>query len=165
MQCVSGRVPANYWIHCKHLTIGKKKMSKRTGNVLYVKELAKCDVPSECLRYYLISEKYRNKLDFTTERFKQEICRVHEMIEIFERVGDFGSRSESFDARVYNRIITEFEDAMNNDLNTKLAFRRVFRELLNAEKELNLGKMSREKAKGISSAIEKIDKVFGIFVS
>src|SRR5208283_4388002 len=61
-EAASGKRMANFWLHARHLTINKRKMSKRTGNVLYVSQLKKKGVPPGCLRFYLLSEKYRKPL-------------------------------------------------------------------------------------------------------
>ncbi|MDD5172442.1 MAG: cysteine--tRNA ligase, partial [Candidatus ainarchaeum sp.] len=72
-EAATGRRFANFWFHPRHLTLGKRKMSKRTGNVLYVKDLLKMGAHPQCIRYYLMSKSYRKTLDFTLERFESEV--------------------------------------------------------------------------------------------
>jgi len=165
----TGKNPANFWLHARHLTIGKRKMSKRTGNVLYVKQLERKGIPPKCLRFYLISERYRRPLDFTIRRFGEEICvcdRARGIIRKLERIRT-GSLEHGMERglgkQIAGKLLAGFEHAMDNDLNTSLAFARIFKDLDNIEVMMKEGRISKTDAKEILNAVTKIDSVFGVF--
>ncbi|VVC03681.1 Cysteine--tRNA ligase [Candidatus Bilamarchaeum dharawalense] len=163
-ESATGKKFANFWLHAKHLTIGKKKMSKRTGNVLYVKQLKKAGVPPKCLRFYLTSEKYRNSLDFTIEKFKSKVCNCEQTRKMVTRLKkNGGSGGGKVGERIAKKIIGGFEDAMDDDLNTKLAYRRIFRIMKDVEKLIKEKKLTKKDSLAIISAIEKIDDVLRVF--
>jgi cysteinyl-tRNA synthetase len=163
-ESATGKPLANFWMHAKHLTVRKRKMSKRGGTVYYVKELRKMGVPPKCLRFYLISEKYRNRLDFTIQKFKWKVCNCEDVsimikdLKKLKKKGD-GRRGE----RIARRLIGGFENAMDDDLNTKLAFRRIFSETGKARRLMAEKKLTARDAELIVKAIERIDGVLRVF--
>ncbi|VVB98296.1 Cysteine--tRNA ligase [uncultured archaeon] len=162
----TGKMPARFWLHCRHLTIHKKKMSKRTGNVFYVGQLREMGVEPSCLRFYLISSRYRNRLDFTMGKMRVQLLllnRAKKTIRALRALSGKGSaKARSALAR---KLVSGFESAMDDDLNTRLAFKRIFRLLGNAEKLSASGKLLPQDARGIVRAIEKMDSVLGVLCS
>lgn len=160
----TGRPPARFWLHAKHLTINRKKMSKRTGNVLYVTQLAKEDIHPKCLRFYLISERYRHPLDFTWAWFMKETCHCEHAEKIraaLRKVKGAGNGKRG--QEIARRMLGAFEAAMDDDLNTKLAFRRIFSQFRSIDVLLKAGKLTANDAKAIVGAMEKINGVLGVF--
>lgn len=159
-EAATGKKFANVWLHAKHLTIGKKKMSKRTGNVLYVSQLKKAGVPPKCLRFYLTCERYRSKLDFTIDKFKGKICECEKVRKLITRLGKIKAKGDGVvGARIGKTLIASFTSAMDDDLNTKLAYKRIFRILGSVE----LKKLTKEDAEQILGAIGRIDSVLRVF--
>lgn len=163
-ESASGKKFANFWLHSKHLTIEKKKMSKRTGNVLYVKQLKKAGVPPKCLRFYLTSERYRNSLDFSIEKFKSKICdceKTRKLINKLRTVKDDGF--DKIGKKLAKKLINGFESAMDDDLNTKLAYKRIFAVMDRVDGLIRAKKLSRKDCIGIIGAMKKIDSVLCVF--
>jgi len=163
-ESATGKKLANFWLHARHLTINKRKMSKRTGNVLYVSQLRKMGVPSGCLRFYLISERYRRPLDFTLKRFKATVCQCHEASGIVAKLRKAKSSGDGERGKIIaRRLLSGFESAMDDDLDTGLAFRRLFRILRDAGALLKAKKLSKADAKAICGAMDRIDLVLWVF--
>ncbi|MFH1520643.1 MAG: cysteine--tRNA ligase [Candidatus Micrarchaeota archaeon] len=163
-ESASGEKLANFWLHAKHLTIEKKKMSKRTGNVLYVKQLKKAGVPPNCLRFYLTSEKYRNPLDFSIEKFKSKVCDCEKTRKLIKKLKNISGSGGSKIGKTYAKKLLEgFENAMDDDLNTKLAYKRIFAVMDNVEILINAKKLSKKDCIEIVRAIGKIDSVLRVF--
>ncbi|HSB47091.1 MAG TPA: cysteine--tRNA ligase [Candidatus Bilamarchaeum sp.] len=163
-ESASGKRLANFWMHARHLTVGKKKMSKRTGNVLYVGELEKLGVPPKCLRYYLLSERYRSRLDFTIEKFQERICDCNYTRDLMKRLARLGgSGGGELGARVAGKLLGGFEDAMDDDLNTRLAQKRIYRISGEIEGLLKRKKLAKADARAILAALKKADSVLRVF--
>jgi cysteinyl-tRNA synthetase len=168
-EVVTGKPPVNFWLHAKHLTIGKKKMSKRTGNVLYVKQIEDMGISPSQLRFYLISERYRKPLDFTIERFKHRIQQFGEAMKTLKALRRLAGKSIVKRQRkrlgpIMNRkILCGFEGAMDDDLNTRLAFKRLFCMLGKADECLKKGKLTPRCAHELLATLERIDNVLGVF--
>ncbi len=160
-KAATGKMPARFWIHAKHLTIDKKKMSKRTGNVLYLKDLIGEGIPKKCLRYYLISERYRNPLDLTVVEFSERMCECNETRKIIAKLATVNKPGNGKTGKaIAQKIISGFEHAMDDDLNTKLAFKRIFKEFRNVDGMMT--RLTKEDAHAILDAIRKIDNVLGV---
>lgn len=69
-EALSGKPLANYWMHNGFLNMNNEKMSKSLGNVINVKELVKLTKP-EAVRFLMLSNHYRNPLNFNDEALKQ----------------------------------------------------------------------------------------------
>ena len=167
----SGKPPAKFWLHARHLTINKRKMSKRTGNVLYVRQLLKEGLHPQCLRFYLISERYRSPLDFTWNEFKKRTCGCEHTRGVLAKLRKLGGtrnrKRETGNGKrgnaVARKLLAGFGSAMDDDLNTKLAFKRIFRAMGEAESLLAAGKLDAAGARAILAALERINSVLGVF--
>ena len=61
---------AKYWVHNGFVTVEGEKMSKSLGNVLLAHDLVK-DTPGEVLRLTLLSAHYRQPLDWSEDKIRQ----------------------------------------------------------------------------------------------
>jgi len=77
IEAVSGTTFANFWLHGEHVLLDGKKISKSKGNIIYPGDLLARGISAAGLRFGLISEHYRRKLDLTDLFLleKEERCR------------------------------------------------------------------------------------------
>jgi cysteinyl-tRNA synthetase len=163
----TGKLPAAFWLHARHLTVDKKKMSKRTCNVLYVRQMLHGDMHPKCLRFYLIRERYRSPMDFSWNEFKKRTCDCEQTRRMLAKLRTLarkrlignGKRGQ----RIALRLMNGFREAMDDDLNTKLAFKRIFTVFRELEPLLKAGKLTARDAKALLAAMERIDGVLGVF--
>ncbi|MCU0622160.1 MAG: cysteine--tRNA ligase, partial [Gemmatimonadales bacterium] len=66
-ESATGRPFANFWTENGMVNLGGEKMSKSTGNLFFVEDIAKNADP-EVVRFYLLSTHYRSPIEFTLER-------------------------------------------------------------------------------------------------
>ncbi|MCI0503199.1 cysteine--tRNA ligase [Candidatus Micrarchaeota archaeon] len=161
----TGKKLANFWLHSRHLTLGKKKMSKRTGNVLYVKDLLGAGAHPGCIRFYLLSKRYRTRLDFSQAQFERRVCaceRTGTILGQLRKIGDSGGNGMA-GSKIAGRLLSAFGKAMDDDLDTGRAFRAIFSAFARIEAMIRKDKLSREDAKAILSAMGRIDSVLGVF--
>jgi cysteinyl-tRNA synthetase len=69
-ECANGQTFVNYWLHCQHLIIDSKKMSKSLGNFFTLAEVLRRGFAPMAVRYLLISTHYRKLLNFTFENLE-----------------------------------------------------------------------------------------------
>ncbi|MFA5106461.1 MAG: cysteine--tRNA ligase [Candidatus Micrarchaeia archaeon] len=70
-ECFAGDDFVGYWFHVKHLTVNKKKMSKRIGNVHYLAGLEKMGFSGQDLRYFYLQRHYRQNQDFNMREMRR----------------------------------------------------------------------------------------------
>ena len=118
-ECASGCKFANYWIHSGLLKINGEKMSKSLGNFAMLKDLFNSYHP-EVIRYYLISSHYRSSLNFDNESLDQaraSLSRIYQAI----------SKASEKSNYLHDESVEEFNNAMNDDLNTPEALSVLFK--------------------------------------
>jgi cysteinyl-tRNA synthetase len=158
---------ANFWMHSGHLTLRKRKMSKRTGNVLYVGQLLRTGAHPQCIRYYLLSGRYRKPLDFDPYRFKERVCgceRAGKILTLLRKIS--GNRKKGIGKAgkgIARRLIASFERSMDDDLDTGRAFGGIFSFFPSIESRIRGRELGAADAVAIIDALKKIDAVLGVF--
>ena len=128
---------ANYWMHCGHLMINGKKMSKSLNNFITIRDvLRQYDV--ETVKYFMNSAHYRTQLDFSPTIMKQahaSLERLYRALESFsyqELISGSGNGngSEGGKAATTSSEPTDeehkFYEAMDDDFNTPKALSILF---------------------------------------
>ncbi|MBI3440199.1 MAG: cysteine--tRNA ligase [Proteobacteria bacterium] len=116
--CAHGGEPyVNYWMHNGHLMVEGQKMSKSVGNVLLVHDLIQ-QVPGEVIRYALLSAHYRQPFDWTKELLQQSARTLDRYYGLLRDAKDI----HISDVEQQIGRSREIVDALENDLNTPLAF-------------------------------------------
>ncbi len=159
-----------YWVHGEHLNVDQQKMSKSLGNIYSLRELEEMKYDPLTLRYALLSVPHRTKLNFTTQSLddaKSAISRIESFLLRLEEVMASGPKdaahaSESGDALI-GRFLNDFQEAMDDDLNTAGALGALFTLIRDANTAIDAGSISPGDAAGIHAALQKIDPVLDIF--
>ena len=155
---VSGKQFSRYWLHGGHLFVDGKKMSKSKGNVYYPKDILAKGFSVRQLRFFLIYRHYRQKLNFTFEKFTQTIRKLdsfRSMIADFEKVKPLSHLEKP--EMIADKITNVFEEYMNNDLDVKFAFDNVYETVSRLHKKLPL--VNAKTIKNVLDDLRKIDMV------
>ncbi len=136
-----GKKFVNYWVHNGMVNVSGEKMSKSLGNFKTIRDLLK-DYKPEVIRYFIISAHYRKPVDFSKKALDSASDSYERLKNILKDVRDDGKENKKY--------LKEFENAMNDDLNTPRALAVLWRMLRD------------EKAKGKIKTIKRIDKIFGL---
>jgi len=143
---------ARYWVHGRFLLVNNRKMAKRDGTFFTVKDLLDPRkegrdelanelerlgfvggrVPANVLRFSLISNQYTQPMNFSLETLaaaKSSVERIQTRFDkLREVVGDNGgSVASDHVIALVNRAEAEFDDALNDNLNTPNALAAVFK--------------------------------------
>ncbi len=141
-----------YWIHCEHLFVDGKKMSKSLGNFYTLRDLIEKGYPPRAFRYVCVSSHYKQQLNFTLKTLdaaENTIKRLDNFVFILNVIKE---RSEDKSIRdELKQKIEEFKDTFDNfladNLDTPKALATVFdfmsyvnktKDLSSAEAELSL---------------------------
>jgi cysteinyl-tRNA synthetase len=121
-EAASGKQFSSYWLHGGHLFVDGEKMSKSKGNVTYTSDVTAKGFSGEDLRFYLIDGPYRQERDFTFDKLAQEKQKLTELRDLAVDLMQTKPYSAGADGSVENKIASDFEMHMNNDLDVKGAF-------------------------------------------
>jgi cysteinyl-tRNA synthetase len=120
-EAVSEKQFSKYWLHGGHLFVEGEKMSKSKGNVYYLKDLLAKGFSGSQLRFFLIYRPYRQKLNFTFERFAETTKKLDSFRGLVQDLMQTKPIDEQA-SECNNSITSGFEECMNNDLDVKSAF-------------------------------------------
>lgn len=139
----TGKKPCvKIWMHNSFLKFNSEKMSKSRTGILKIQDLIEKGYSVMHLRYFYLSSNYRKPLNFTFENLDSSK-------ESYSRLKNIISRIED-DKKENKEYLKEFEEAMNNDLNTSKALQVLWKLVRD------------EQAFGKINTIKKIDEVFGL---
>jgi cysteinyl-tRNA synthetase len=166
----TGKPFVRYWIHGEHLNVDAQKMSKSLGNIYTLGEIEEMGYDALVLRYALLSVPYRTKLNFTNTSLddaKNALTRIESFLLRLDDViasapKDAAHADEEGDALI-GKFLGEFQEAMDDDLNTAGALGALFTLIRDANVAIDAGRLSAGDANGIKSALVKIDPVLDIF--
>ncbi|MEM2074637.1 MAG: cysteine--tRNA ligase [Zestosphaera sp.] len=114
----------NFWIHVGLLTVGGEKMSKSLGNIVTIREVID-KYGANTLRLYLLQTHYRSPIDFTWDAL-DNARRTFSKVEVaYSRLRQLEIRNDDEvnedEKTLLSRIEgarMDFDESMNNDLNT-----------------------------------------------
>ncbi len=170
MESHSGKTYANYYMHGEHLIVDGTPMSKSRGNILYPDNLVERGYDHKHLRFFLIHEHYRKKLNFTDETFECTIGRlerVRSLVEkLTERSASSGKKksngSKSSVDQLVDSIESQFVKHMNDDFSVGVAFNAVTDTLEEIAKSDGGDQLNRDQKNRITRQLQSIDTVLGV---
>ncbi len=139
----TGRRFARYWMHARFLQVDGGKMSKSLGNTYVLDDVKARGAEPRALRFALIRGHYRQPLNFTWEILDESAKALEGLDDLARRLrlaaqGRNAADDPSGGADALAEARAKFETAMNDDLNTAMAFSALF-ELRSAVLESRLG--------------------------
>ncbi len=142
-EAVTGKVPANFWMHGEFMVVDEKRMGKSEGNAMTLDWLKEQNISPLEYRYFCLGTHYRKPLSFSLEAIvsaskalKNIQAKVATMVEV--QIG-------------CAELEQKFKEAINDDLNTPQALAVVW-EVLKSNYPDGVKKAS----------LLKIDEVLGL---
>lgn len=166
----TGKQFARYWIHNGFIQINSEKMSKSLGNFLTIHELLKTFHP-EVIRLFILSAHYRSPLDYTEKNIhatQQSLTRWYTTLDRIRTSSKHDSESSSSEilSQKIQSLVTEFEQAMDDDFNTAKVVGLLFDLSREWNKFLDENQTVNSKlVENFEQGVQKIHEVLGIFGS
>ncbi|MFH0829572.1 MAG: cysteine--tRNA ligase, partial [Candidatus Aenigmatarchaeota archaeon] len=160
----TGRPFVNYWLHIAFLMVDGKKMSKSLGNFYTLRDVLAKGYDSRAIRWLLFSAHYRDPLNFTFKALDAAGKTVDNLLDFMERLREVqakGKHNEALSAAV-KRVLEDWKEAMDNDLNVPEALKAMFLLETEANKALDKGELDNHNKKEVLEAMEGFDKVLGV---
>jgi cysteinyl-tRNA synthetase len=156
---------AKYWLHGEFLKIDSEKMSKSLGNFYTFRDLKDKGINPTAIRYLLFSIPYRNQLNFTSKGLEGAENAV-ERLQNFKRLvrdasTEAGSNPET--KALIEKSLTNFENALDDDLNTSMALAAIHNLVREINTLLARDALLSDDKQAVLDAIAKFDSVFNIF--
>ena len=107
----------NYWFHVLHLNTNSGKMSKSKGEFLTVSLLEEKGYKPVIYRFFCLQSHYRKSLVFSWENLDNAVVAYNKLI---EKIAPLTKESGDIDRAEYDRLMKDFRDALDNDINTAM---------------------------------------------
>jgi cysteinyl-tRNA synthetase len=155
----AGEPFVKYWLHGAHLLVEGKKMSKSLGNYFTLRDLLAKGFTGREVRYLLLTAHYRESFNFTLDGLqgaRAALARIDQWLAKLREVAGGGAGNADAD------LISQFESALDNDLNVSTAWGLIFEWLRQSNKDLSEGKIAPSAASSALATWNKMDSVLGI---
>lgn len=164
-ECYTGQKYVNFWLHNRHLLFEGKKMSKSKGTIFTMEEIKEKGFSAMDLRLLFLSSHYRSQMDFSwtsLEQARKNLQKINDFVLNMEATASRNIESEnSLNISQYQE---NFENAMNDDLNTPLALSVLYELISEINKKNTSNAMSSTEARSILGLWKKINSVFGLIL-
>ena len=177
--------PARYWLHTNMLTVNGVRMSKSAGNGFLPEELFSGSHPlldkaysPMNVRFFMLQTHYRSTLDFSNEALQAAEKGLKRLWEAYETLSGFNwpsavtnndqqsSINVQLDTKVL-KLISEFDENMNDDFNTAKVLASMFEvvPIINSikDKTIALTDLSADTLKLLQTKFKSyLEDVFGL---
>ena len=163
-EALTGKPFVKTWLHAEHLLVNGQKMSKSSGNFYTLRDLIENGHKPLPVRYLLASVPYRKQLNFTFDA-------LHQATQSVERLRNFRLRlkMEKFRAgedaeltRKAQEAKKQFEEAMDDDLNTARALGAVFDLVREGNTAMDRSRFRLDNTKAFQETLHAWDRIFDI---
>jgi len=163
-EAVTSKPFARFWIHAEHLLVENEKMSKSKGNFFTLRDLLEKGYDAQAIRYLLLSVQYRKQLNFTMAGMEQAQNSLERIKRFLFRLKTShvpaGCSPELKDQVAAAR--TEFEEGLDDDLNTARALGAIFILITDGHNALDRESMREDNRAEILQWFDEVDKRLAI---
>ena len=162
-EAATGKKFVNYWLHNEHLLVEGHKMSKKLGNFYTLRDLLGKGYDPIAIRYLLLSTHYRAQFNFTFEGLdaaKSAVERLRNFVRRLQGADGKGSHGK-VDSAVHV-VQTDFDCAMDDDLNISVALGALFDFVRDVNGLLDAGVVSKKEADLAAAEMHEFDAVLGV---
>ena len=163
-EAATGRPFANFWTENGMVNLSGEKMSKSTGNLFFIEDIAAAADP-EVVRFYLLSTHYRSPIEFSHERLAEAGVAYQRLRTPLERANVWSNPDGSPPGGELGRAAAEadrlFHEAMDDDFNSAKALGHLFDFARDVNRGLDEG--LGEEARAAARVLFGLGQVLGLF--
>lgn len=162
-EAATGKPFVKYWLHCAHLIVDGRKMSKSLGNFYTLRDVLARGYTGREVRYLLAATHYRQWLNFTFEGLNAARSALQRLDEFRERLAARAAESPEtrwpdFVCRARDRFV----EAMDDDLNVSGALAALFDLVRDANRAMDEQVLSPAEASAALALLDDWDRVLGV---
>ncbi|MBN2417876.1 MAG: cysteine--tRNA ligase [Deltaproteobacteria bacterium] len=164
MKAVTGKSPANYWLHNELVMIDRKKPSQLSDPEYYIKNILKEGYSGREIRYWLLCSHYRKPVSFSWKKLDMAKKTLSNLDKFVARLytSHEGESNSEIDQLLYD-LKNSFIESMDDDLNIAPALAAIFKFVNKANKLMDNGGISGADRKKIISSLVELNSVIAVF--
>ncbi|HYE99639.1 MAG TPA: cysteine--tRNA ligase [Planctomycetota bacterium] len=160
-EAATGKPFARVWMHARHLMWDGQKISKSLGNVVTVNDLLEKGYSPADIRYTLVRTRYSQRVNFSWSLFDDSRSALRRLADFRRRLEDAAAKPSTSVRLDLERIRREFEERMDDDLDTAGALGVVHSFAQEGNRALDQG-LGGEHARSALGQLDRFDVVFGV---
>ncbi|MBR6021687.1 MAG: cysteine--tRNA ligase [Kiritimatiellae bacterium] len=168
-EAATGQPFATYWMHCAHLMVEGKKMSKSAGNFYTLRDILSRGYTGREVRYLLLSTHYRAALNFTFAGLDAARTALRRLDALATRLREAaapvltaGCQPAASSLPPWASANDErFASAMDSDLNVSAALAALFDTARDANSALDRGELDAASCSALLSLLTRWDSALG----
>jgi cysteinyl-tRNA synthetase len=163
-EALTGKPFSRFWLHSEFLMVEGQKMSKSLGNYYTLRDLLAQGYAPECVRYLLASAPYRKTLNFTIDGLKSAATAIERLRNYKLRLetARFPEGSSGEIRERAARAAAEFEEALDDDMNTAQALAAVFEFVRDTNTAMDAGGFYAGDAACALDMLNRFDSLFDV---
>ncbi len=162
-EAATGRPLARFWLHCAHLIVEGRKMSKSLNNFFTLRDLLQRGWTGREVRYVLLGTHYRQSLNFTFDSLgaaRAALRRLDEFRERLETVAAGASPGAAPEWAAGARAA--FHDALADDLNISGALGVLFDLVRDGHRAMDANALAPAGAAAVLALLDEWDRVLAV---
>ena len=167
-EAATGQPFVHTWLHCAHLIVDGRKMSKSLGNFFTLRDLLGKGYSGREIRYVLMATHYRQWLNFTFDSLQAARAALARLDEFVVRV----TRAAVAEGPSAGPLpvwaadgLGRFEAALDDDLNISGALGALFDMVHAGNKALDAGAAGPAGAAAVAGLLNRLDGVLGLLTA
>lgn len=165
-EAATGKNFVKYWLHCEHLLVDGRKMSKSLGNFYTLRDLLSKGCDPIAFRYLCMSSHYRSQINFTfrsLEKAKKTVDNFNDFVQRILWLKDEVNAKPNHRLHVLIKKTKErFEKQMDDDLNTPQALAVVFDLIKDINTEIDKNMADKKALQAAYKFLMQVNEIFDI---
>ncbi len=162
-KAATGKDFCRYWLHTALVLVEGKKMSHTAGNAITIPELLARGYSGREIRYFLLRTHYRKPLNFSwsaLEAARRSLANLDLFWALLVR--EPSSKKEAGLVPALEKMLSDFEEALEDDLNVSAALAALFEFIRKAYPLLAQKGLCASEVQKLNDVFQKIDTVLCI---
>ncbi|TAN38516.1 MAG: cysteine--tRNA ligase [Verrucomicrobia bacterium] len=162
-EAATGQPFVKYWMHCAHLVVDGKKMSKSLGNFFTLRDLLDKGYSGREIRYELLATHYRQSLNFTftaLDAARAALGRLDEFSDRLRTIAGVADPDHHLPAWA-QQALDAFTAALDEDLNISAALAALFDMITAGNRAMNEKTLNAAGASTVLGLLKRFDSVLG----
>ena len=162
-EAATGKPFARFWLHCAHLIVEGRKMSKSLGNFFTLRDVMSKGYTGREARYVLIGAHYRQALNFTFASLDAARAALRRVDEFTARLREAaGGSAPGALPEWAAEADARFRAALEDDLNSSAALGALFDGIHAGNRAFDSGAMTPAAASAVLALFDTWDQCLGV---
>jgi cysteinyl-tRNA synthetase len=162
-EAATGKPFARFWLHCAHLVVDGRKMSKSLGNFFTLRDLRGKGWSGREIRHVLLSTHYRQGLNFTFDSLGAARSALGRLDEFRGRLASAAAAAAPGPLPAWAQACPAlFHEALADDLNISAALGVLFDLVHVGNRAVDAGESTPAAAAAVLALLDTWDRILGV---